>query len=264
MSYLTSVKTINGETSGFYQYPIKYVATSAEATENSTLYVLTGESYGAVVPTLFFKTDPYNPLNLPANTVRVRTDDGKVPFKASSIYKATYDTATLVPGTTNVYDVYKSGTSFYRLFLNSANVVEVLGANTTGITNMKQMFNGCNLTSVALFDTSSVTDMSGMFGSNSSLTTVPLFDTSSVTVANEMMSYCTSLTYVPLFDTSSITNMNLMFSHCTNVVSGALALYQQASTQTTPPSNHDYTFTDCGRDTQTGAAELDQIPINWK
>jgi hypothetical protein len=41
-------------------------------------------------------------------------------------------------------------------------------------------------------------------------------------------------------------------------------LYQQASTQTNPPTNHDATFRSCGRDTTTGAAELAQIPSDWK
>jgi hypothetical protein len=54
-----------------------------------------------------------------------------------------------------------------------------------------------------------------------------------------------------------------MFRDCLNVQSGALALYQQASTQTTPPSDHSYTFTNCGKNTQTGAAELAQIPSSW-
>ena len=158
--------------------------------------------------------DPYNPLNLPANTVRVRTSDGNAPTKAKY---TTYETATLVAGTTDVYDVYKSGTSFRGFLSSSTNVVEVLGANTTGITAMDDMFWGCS-----------------------------------------------SLTSIPLFDTSSVTNMSYMFDYCTNVQSGALALYQQASSQTTPPSNHSYCFYSCGSNTTTGAAELAQIPSGWK
>lgn len=156
--------------------------------------------------------DPWNPLNLPPNTVRVRTSDGNVPTKT----KAKYETATLVPGTTDVYDVYKSGTSFYRLLRKATNVIEVLGANTTGVTNMESLFDECE-----------------------------------------------SLTNVPLFDTSNVTNMNYAFSTCYKVQSGALALYQQMSSQATPPSSHITTFYLCGRDTTTGAAELAQIPYSW-
>ena len=230
-------------------------------------------------------TDPYNPLNLPPNTVRVRTNDGAIPNKEY----AKYETATLVSGTSDVYDVYKSGTSFYSFLDRSTNVVEVLGANTTGITNMSDMFYNCtslttvhlfntssvtnmggmfywctSLTSVALFDTSSVTNMNSMFQNCTSLTSVPLFNTSSVTYMGSMFHDCSSLTSVPLFNTSNVTDMGTMFINCTNVQSGALALYQQASTQANPPSYHTGTFKNCGSDTTTGAAELAQIPEDWK
>lgn len=181
--------------------------------------------------------DPLNPLNLPANTVRVRTSNGKAPYRTAD---NTYETATLVPGTSDVYDVYKSGQSFAYLLAGSSNVVEVLGANTTGIT-----------------------DMRGMFGGFSSLRTVSLFDTSNVTNMEGMFYTCASLTNIPLFDTSKVTNMKSMFYKCSSVQSGALALYQQASTQTTIPQ-HSGTFYNCGSDTQTGAAELAQIPSDWK
>lgn len=231
--------------------------------------------------------DPYNPLNLPPNTVRVRTNDGNVPYKASNV-PATYETATLVEGTSDVYDVYKSGTNFYRFLNQSYNVIEVLGANTAGITNMDDMFhacssltsvplfdtssvqtmmdmfNGCSsLTSVPLFNTSSVTYMTNMFKSCTSLASVPLFNTSNVTYMNGMFNACSSLTSIPLFDTSKVTNMASMFIYCAKVQSGALALYRRASTQTNPPTKHTNTFTNCGRDTVTGAAELAQIPADW-
>lgn len=185
-----------------------------------------------------YYVDPYNPLNLPANTVRVRTSDGNAPIKDVN---TKYETATLVPGTTDIYDVYKSGSYFGGLLYRSSNVIDVLGANTTDITNMNGMFDSCrSLTSVALFDTSNVTNMSYMFD------------------------YCDSLTSVPLFNTSKVIYMDRMFSYCYNVQSGALALYQQASTQANPPTYYTYAFHLCGRDTVTGAAELAQIPSDWK
>lgn len=254
--------------------------------------------------------DPYNPLDLPSNTVRVRTSDGNVPRKLDGITR--YETATLVPGTTDVYDVYKSE-GFDAMFSYSRNVTEVLGANASNVTNMSNMFNQCTaLSSVPLFDTSNVIYIADMFNSCTSLTSIPLFDTSNVTYMYEMFKSCTSLTSVPLFDTSKVTNMEQMFIACTslinvplfdtsnvtsmfltfsncssltslplfdtskvinmgstfrdcqNVESGALALYQQASTQANPPSNHSQTFTNCGTNTQTGAAELAQIPSDWK
>lgn len=230
--------------------------------------------------------DPYNPLGLPANTVRVRTNDGQRPSEG---FHTSYETATLVDGTTDVYDVYKSGSSFDYLLEGSYNVVEVLGANTTGITNMNSMFDMCTklttvplfdtsnvtnmhqmfddcyaLTSVPLFDTSKVTNMSWMFAYCSLLTSVPLFDTSNVTTMNSMFVNCYTLTTVPLFDTSNVTNMTDMFCKCYYVETGALALYQQASTQANPPTSHSSTFKYCGNSTPQGAAELAQIPSDWK
>ena len=78
-----------------------------------------------------------------------------------------------------------------------------------------------------------------------------------------MFRNCHSLTAVPLFDTSKVTNMQSMFNECINVQSGALALYQQASTQANPPLLHNSTFYNCGSNTQSGAAELSQIPSSW-
>ena len=58
--------------------------------------------------------------------------------------------------------------------------------------------------------------------------------------------------------------MNYTFRNCTHVDGGALALYQQASSQTTPPSNHNGTFNNCGSNSNTGRVELAQIPSDWK
>lgn len=222
-----------------------------------------------------------NPLHLPPNTIRVKFSSGYIPDMG--------DTQTLVDSTNNVWDIYKESNDWYSLFHYCTDLLEVLGANTTNVTSISWMFAHCtslttvaqfntinvnyttgsfsecaSLTSIPLFDTSSVTHMSAMFSDCTSLTTVPLFDTSNAIYMDDMFNDCTSLTTVPLFNTSKVTDMREMFDGCTNVQSGALALYQQASSQPTPPSNHTLTFRDCGSNTQTGAAELAQIPSDWK
>jgi len=175
------------------------------------------------------------PVPLPANTIRVRTSDGNPPNKGS----ASYETATLVEGTTDVYDVYKSGTSFKNLLYNSSNVIEVLGGNTTGITDMSYMFYYIEmLKTVAVFDTSTVSNMDRMFYA------------------------CTDLKAVPLLNTSLASNTYRMFYGCRSVETGALALYQQMSAH--PPFTHGQTFRNCGSSTTTGSAELEQIPSDWK
>ena len=179
--------------------------------------------------------DPYNPLGLPANTIRVKFKSGYTPTQG--------DSRTLVDAENNVWDIYKSGNDWSDLFMSCSNLLEVLGANTTGVTIMCRMLNSCSaLTTVPVFDTSDVNDMLAMFYRDTSLTAVPLFNTSSITEGNSDMSY--------------------MFGNCVNVQSGALALYQQVSAN--PPYFYSYMFKNCGSNTVNGAAELAQIPDGWK
>ena len=169
---------------------------------------------------------------LPAKTIRCKFSSGYTPSMG--------DTRTLVDQSENIWDIYKSATSWNSLFTYMYELVSVIAANTTGIRGMESMFLGC-----------------------SNLATVPLFDTSSVGTMQSMFENCSNLTTIPLFDTSSVTNMLFTFSGCYKVQSGALALYQQASTQANPPYMYYGAFTNCGRDTVTGAAELAQIPSSW-
>ena len=172
-----------------------------------------------------------------------------------------YDCTSLI--SVALFDT-SSATSTRGMFTWCHSLPSVPLFDTSSCVDMQHMFSCCNtLTTVPLFNTSSCTNMSKMFILCSSLTSVPLFDTSSCTDMSGMFQSCGSLTIVPLFDTSSCIDMDVMFERCVNVQSGALALYQQASTQQTPPKSHDQTFTDCGDNTVTGAAELAQIPRNW-
>ena len=182
------------------------------------------------------------------------------------------DSNTLVDADENIWDIYVSSNNWSWLFyidLTSMSyqnpyLLKVIAANTTGVTSMWCMFEGCiNLTSVPWMDTSSVTSMGFMFCRCPKLTTIPLLDTRSVTNMKDMFAGCTNLTTIPLLDTRLVTHMNGMFNGCYRVESGALALYQQASTQANPPTYHTDTFKNCGVNTVTGAAELAQIPASW-
>lgn len=124
-------------------------------------------------------------------------------------------------------------------------LITATGISFSG-TSAKSLFQGCtNLVSVDI-DTTGVTTTSAMFAGCTSLTTVPLLNTATMTQVG-----ATSQTQYG------------MFQGCTSVESGALALYQQMSTQSTTPSGHSYCFTNCGSDTASGAAELAQIPASW-
>lgn len=165
-----------------------------------------------------------------------------------------------------------SATKMSFMFAECSSLVTAPTLTTTSVTNMNKMFYGCSsLTSVPLYPTSTVTTMEGTFALCSSLESLPLFDTShvtrfyasAVTQSAGFCTGCTSLKTVPLLNTSSATSVVHMFSGCTSVQSGALALYQQMSSQATPPSVYQDCFTNCGASTTTGAAELAQIPTSW-
>lgn len=254
--------------------PLKIGSTSIGSlylgsTKIAQAYLGSTKVYGAGTPAL------------PPYTIRLKFTEGVTPTFSKG-------TATQVSTSPNVWDLTYANTDWNNLLSYQSDLIEVLAGNTTGVQNfiscfyecgnltsvcmldttscidLTSMFYNCSmLTSVQLFDTSNVTLMVSMFRGCSSLTTVPLYSTASVTDTSNMFSACSSLTHVPLFDTSSVTSMNYMFRNCTKVQSGALSLYQQASTQANPPTYHRSTFTNCGSETVTGAAELAQIPTSW-
>ena len=125
------------------------------------------------------------------------------------------------------------------------------------------MFDGSSIITIPNLNVYNVTNMNRMFDGCHSLTGIPDLNSSNVTNTYEMFFHCSELKHVPLLETDSLVIADRMFLSCFNVESGALALYQQMSTQTTPPTDHKSTFTNCGSRTQTGAAELAQIPEDW-
>lgn len=189
-----------------------------------------------------------------------------------NLYGYQSGSSNVLPMTKHQFDVLDmdlTGVTTVSYLFNSAWPVKNIFSirNTTSVTNFSY-FVGHNkrtiaITSIPLFDMSSATNAECMFSNCTSLASVPLFNTSNVTNMLSMFANCTSLTSVPLFNTDSVTNVSYMFRMCTHVESGALALYQQMSTQTTPPTTHTNCFANCGSNTTTGAAELAQIPSDW-
>jgi len=136
--------------------------------------------------------------------------------------------------------------------------------STSALKSVSDMFSNCsNLVHASVFDTSGVTSFGSLFGGCTKLVDTPLFDTSNATSLSSMYYNCKKIKTVPLYNTAKATIVMSMFCSCWAVQSGALALYQQMSTQATPPSDHRQCFTDCGYSTTTGAAELAQIPADW-
>ena len=181
----------------------------------------------------------YNPLGLPANTIRVKFAPGFTP--------AMGDSRTLVDGGNNIWDIYKASNNWQTLlntredYSYSYNLLQILGANTTNVTSFNNIcFLEAGLTATEIFDTHNATNLAGMFYA------------------------CTGLQGIPLFPTDNATNVGNMFCFCYNVNSGALDIYNQMTAQANPPTSYSQTFTNCGSNTVNGAAELAQIPSTWK
>jgi hypothetical protein len=106
-----------------------------------------------------------------------------------------------------------------------------------------------------------------LFMNNSSVIEVIAFNNANIISIYALFFNCTNLINVPLLDTTSLTQyVSYAFYGCTKVESGALALYQRLSVipYLSGSASHEYCFYNCGSGTQTGAAELAQIPSSWK
>jgi surface protein len=162
-------------------------------------------------------------------------------------------------------------------FMFSKSAVETVPLfNTSNVTDMYGMFQGCfELVTVPLFNTSKVTDMGYMFDmtqdtpqsewDKAKLESIPLFDTSSVTGMLGMCKYCGRLKNIPVFaDVSQVKNVYGIFFECRSVETGILSLYNKLSVLGISSYNHTVAFYNCGLNTQSGKAELAQIPDDWK
>jgi len=72
----------------------------------------------------------------------------------------------------------------------------------------------------------------------------------------------TGIKSISLLQFSQARDVSGLFRDCTNVESGALAMYNYLSSLPNIDSHAD-TFKNCGSYTQTGLAELNQIPVGW-
>lgn len=195
--------------------------------------------------------DPYNPLGLPPFTMRVEFygPDAELDPSALNMVLGTW---TQVSG--SVWDWTYQDTNWdlamsYSFNNTRRNICQtyrfnVLGANTTGVTDMDRLFSkGKYIQSLPLFDTSSVTTMDNFIqntkNSNSVLTTLPKFDTSKVTNFTSMCEGNVNLINVPKFDISSATTLTRMFYQCTGLQT--VPLFDLPSTATST----DFMFCQC-------------------
>lgn len=247
--------------------------------------------------------DPYNPLGLPAYTMRFRF--GQSDFNPNNIIKKSWPddaTWTQVSESPNIWDFtyphpmwYGVGLpgGYYSIFYSlteSTHLYTVQGANTTGVTCMESLFEYGYLYSITnVFDTSTVRNTENMFaGSQYYNGILPLFDFSSSESVTGMFQHST-FEYIPDYDLSSVMgSIQYICDYCTNLKrvpnfnfnvsnlgSAGYAFRQCTAVESGALSMynklsatgtilyHDWTFGGCGSDTTTGAAELAQIPASW-
>lgn len=194
------------------------------------------------------------------------------PIILSSQYGSTY--YGLFAGNTYLVSVsplisLPNATNCARLFHMCKNLAGAVSISCPSATTISDCFGGNNtnsntaMTSATITTSSSLVTANQVFRGCTALQSFSISNTSSVENFGYMCNYCTSLQSVPLLATGAATTVTQMFNECRNVASGALALYTQMSTQTTPPVTYNTCFKNCGVDTVTGAAELAQIPTSW-
>lgn len=301
--------------------------------------------------------DKYNPLNLPPYTMRLRYKDG-------SDQLVHFDSArnscifTQISESPNIWDVTRTAadsrgdiSGWGYLFADHFDLLEVIGANTEGVTSLYHTFTNCpNLSSVCLFNTENVVNSEGMFhyehnggfpgivgdSGCTALSSLPDFSFNSLTnmkrmyvgcpnlssikmnnlqnvssmteafrncsslqyadlgnlnnligaqyafencsalestnlsnlnnieAMRSMFMNCTSLTALPTINSDNLTAVRDAFINCYNVTGGILDMYNQFTSQDVPPASYTGCFRNCGINTVQGAAELAQIPDDWK
>lgn len=153
-----------------------------------------------------------------------------------------------------------------EMFEDCSSLISIPELDTSKVRTMEAMFWGCtNLVSVPLLDTSSVTQFVHMFADCTSIQSLPLFNMSAAYRADGMCNGCSNLRAIPSWDVGpNVINVSGMMANCDKVESGILDLYTNLSNRASVPRTHGGCFKDCGKDSVTGAAELAQIPSDWK
>ena len=129
-------------------------------------------------------------------------------------------------------------------------------------TNITSMFyEDSALKDVPYFNTSTVGYMKNTFR-GTAITRIPDLDYTNVLDLSSAFNSCLSLNNLSLIDAPKVQGVDSLFNRCTNVESGMLEFYEYLNSLSTI-TTHKSTFTDCGVNTESGMAELQQIPTDW-
>ena len=148
---------------------------------------------------------------------------------------------------------------------NNSNVVYVCKFDTSNVTNMDGMFFRCfALRAVPNFDTSSCTSFWSTFDRCQYISKYPIFDHSKATSIRAIHANNFSLCYLPDYSdiTSTLNECQYAFQNAYSTMKGITSAYNYLSAAN--PTNYAGTFLKCGYYTTEGAAELANIPSDWK
>ena len=189
-------------------------------------------------------------------------------------------------------------TSMNAMLAQNPGLVRVALFDTSAVYDMQQMLMGKPVTEVAgeyvshlaevpNFDFTNCLVTQGMFWGCVELETIPALDLQGVCDANRMFAYCRELQAIPAMSVGHVGYpivwegtvagglgyMDYMFLGCLKVDSGITAMYTALSTNGyntaaqaagVNPARHAQVFENCGVSSQSGSAELAQIPAAWK
>ena len=107
----------------------------------------------------------------------------------------------------------------YNIQTYKDRIVYLPKIDTSGVTNMSQMFGACrSLVAIPQLDTQNVKDMNYMFEDCNSLVSIPQLDTQNVTNMSQMFRTCYALVSIPQLDTQNVKDMSNMFYNCYSLV----------------------------------------------
>lgn len=165
--------------------------------------------------------DIINALGLPPYTIRVRYPEGVDPRNISATTRR--GTWTQVSAVPNIWDRTWAEPDWSYLFDHDREIIEVIDANTTGVTNMSHMFyftstlDAGNFSRTVNFDTSAVTNVDEMYGLTQCSQPLPHYDLHNVTkfdafiegakFTRARVNVSSAVTLLSAFSTSTLTSL---------------------------------------------------------
>ena len=216
----------------------------------------------------------YQALKLPVKTFRFKfTDTSFNPSTTLASANLTWTVANASKGLWDATSIISGSTPYRELFRGLLSITnmssvrcELIGANTSDMVDATGLFRDCNaLRSIGKMDLSHVTNANYMCNNCTNLPYFPNLKMDSLLYALGMFYQCNNLQAIPdLGLLPNIASVGGMFQNCRWVNSGILAMYNILSAHITTASNYRNCFTNCGVYSQTGSAELAEIPSDWK